>query len=232
MEEGQGMLSSSGSQLLRDISLFKDLTPEEFERVYNLATERPYERGEVVFMEGQEREAVYFIRRGLVKVIKVDEEGREHIVNILGQGQMFPHVGFFQDGPYPGTAQVMEPSVLLSIRCAQFDALLTTYPSITRKVMRVMGERILMLQAKLQEIALFDSRERVLALLRHFAEEHGEVKSDGIHVKLAITHGEMAHMIGMTRESVNRVWNQLRRNGVLGGERDEWILHLEHLKND
>ncbi|MCL6453983.1 MAG: Crp/Fnr family transcriptional regulator [Alicyclobacillus sp.] len=216
-------------EVLREISLFRDLTSAELERVSSLAAERHYSRGEYVFMEGQEREAVYFIRRGLIKVLKVDEEGREHIVNILGRGQMFPHVGFFQDGPYPGTAQAMEASDLLSIRCQNFDALLTDHPDIARKVMRVMGERILMLQAKLQELAVYDSHDRVIALLRHFAEEHGTPGPDGVYVKLPITHGEMAHMIGMTRESVNRIWNQLRRDGVLSGERDEWVLHLERL---
>jgi CRP/FNR family cyclic AMP-dependent transcriptional regulator len=50
---------------------------------------------------------------------------------------------------------------------------------------------------------------------------------DGIHVKLPVTHGEMAHMIGLTRESVNRIRNQLRREGVISGDRDEWILHLD-----
>lgn len=222
-------MTSTGLELLQEISLFKDLTSDEIVSIHNLAVERKYDKGEYVFMEGQEREDVYFIRRGLIKVVKVDEEGREHIVNILGRGQMFPHVGFFQDGPYPGTAQVMERSTLLCIRCSQFDALLTEYPDIARKVMRVMGERILNLQAKLQELALFASYDRVVALLRHFAEEHGTDKPDGVYVKLPVTHEEMAHMIGMTRESVNRVWNQLRRDGALEGQRDEWVLHLDKL---
>lgn len=224
------MIFESGQRILREISLFKDLTTDELSAIYNLAVEHSYGRGEYVFLEGQQREAVYFIRKGLIKVLKVDEEGREHIVNILGRGHMFPHVGFFQDTPYPGTAQVMEPSVILAIRCVQFDALLTEYPTITRKVMRVMGNRILQLQSKLQELALFDSHERVTALLRHFAEEYGHEEIDGVHVKLPITHGEMAHMIGMTRESVNRVWSQLRKNGIISGERDEWILHREHFR--
>ena len=200
------------------------------QRVHALALERRYMRGDCVFMEGQEREAVYFIRQGLIKVFKVDEEGREHIVNILGAGQMFPHVGFFTDGPYPGTAQAIAGSDLLAIRCLQFDALLVEYPDIARKVMRVMGERILQLQAKLQELALFDSHQRVVALLRHFADEHGRPRADGIHVKLPVTHGEMARMSGMTRESVNRVWNELRRDGAISGDRDEWVLHLERLE--
>ena len=94
-----------------------------------------------------------------------------------------------------------------------------------------MGKRILQLQSKLQEIALFDSHDRVVALIRHLAEEHGQQQSDGVHLKLPVTHSEMARMIGMTRESVNRVWNQLRRDGGLEGDKDEWLLHLERLLN-
>ncbi|SDW15854.1 transcriptional regulator [Alicyclobacillus hesperidum] len=220
---------SMSAELLRQISLFKDLTAEELAHVYQLTVEHHYQRGDYVFMEGQEREAVYFIRRGLIKTFKVDDEGREHIINILGRGSMFPHVGFFQDTPYPATAEAMESSILLSIRCRPFDQLLTEKPEIARKVMRVMGERILLLQSKLQELASYDSHDRVIALLRHFAEEYGEPHADGIHVKLPITHGEMANMIGMTRESVNRIWNQLRREGVLSGQRDEWIFNIERL---
>jgi CRP/FNR family cyclic AMP-dependent transcriptional regulator len=222
-------MPDNGPDILQEIALFKDLTEEERRHVYRLATERRYARGEYVFLQGEERERVYFIRRGLVKVLKVDEEGREHIVSILGKGQMFPHVGFFQDSPYPGTAQVMEPSTLLSIRCSDFDALLVEHPAMMRKVLRVLANRILKLQQKLQELAVFDSHERVMALLRHFADEYGQPMSDGIHVKLPVTHGEMAHMTGLTRESVNRIWNQLRRDGVITGDRDEWILHLDRL---
>ncbi|MBX5436417.1 MAG: Crp/Fnr family transcriptional regulator [Alicyclobacillaceae bacterium] len=222
-------MTLGGLETLREIELFRDLTDSELRQIHALAVERRYHRGEYVFMEGDDREAVFFIRRGLIKVLKVDEEGREHIVSILGAGQMFPHVGFFQEGPYPATAQAMESSILLSIRTSQFDTLLTEHPDIARKVMRVMGQKILQLQAKLQELAVYDSRQRVEALIRHFVEEHGTRQPDGVHLKLPVTHGEMAQMIGMTRESVNRIWNQLRREGVLSGERDEWIVHLDRL---
>lgn len=55
--------------------------------------------------------------------------------------------------------------------------------------------------------------------------------ADGMHVKLPITHGEMTHMVGMARKPINRIWNHLRRDGVLSGERDTWVLHLEQLNH-
>ena len=215
---------TSALSMLKDIELFRDLNDLELQRVQSLAVEHTFRRGVYIFMEGQERDAVFFIQRGLVKVFKVDEEGREHVVNILGRSAMFPHVGFFDHSPYQGTAQAMEDSILFAILSSKFEALLTEYPSIAFKVMRVMGGKILQLQAKLQELATFDARDRVVALLRHLADEHGAPQDDGIHVPISVTHSDLAHMIGMTRESVNRIWNQLRREGLIVVNKDEWVL--------
>lgn len=211
---------------LRQFSVFKDLNDSELDEVIQVTVERTYQKGEYVFMQGQYRDYVYFVRRGLIKVFKVDPEGREHVVNILGAGQMFPHVGFFDDSPYPGTAEALAPTNLLAIRSQNFERLLFTNPDMMRKVMRVLGQKILFLQEKVQELALYDGHDRVLALLRHFADEHGKSTADGIHVKLHVTDTEMAQMIGMTRESVNRMMNQLRKEGIVSGTREEWVLHI------
>ncbi|WP_054970591.1 Crp/Fnr family transcriptional regulator [Alicyclobacillus ferrooxydans] len=210
---------------LQDVELFRDLPQEDLERIASLAIERNYDKGEYVFMEGQTREAIYFVERGLIKVFKVDEEGREQIVNIMGPPQMFPHVGFFDNTPYPGTAEVLTPAVLWSIHSKRFDELMTANPQIMKRLMSVMGRRIRQLQGKLQELALFDARQRVEALLRHFCEEHGHPEQGGIRLKLPVTHTELAQMVGMSRESVNRIWNQLRREGLIERNKEDWIIH-------
>lgn len=209
---------------LRSVEMFQELSDADALVLQQKLVERQFQRGEYVFMEGQEREHVYFVTRGLVKVFKVDEEGRELIVNILGAGQMFPHVGLFEDCPYPGTAETLAQSTLLSMRVHDFLALADANPKVMRKLMKVLETKIRQLQKKLRELALLNSQERVEALLRHFAEEHGEWREDGIHLRLPVTHSEMAQMIGIRRESVNRVWNQLRKEGVLSGEKDVWVV--------
>ncbi|QQE80997.1 Crp/Fnr family transcriptional regulator [Alicyclobacillus sp. SO9] len=218
-------------EVLRSIELFKELNDMQLESIEALTAEHTYERGEYVFMEGQTRESVYFVRKGLVKVFKVDEEGREQIVNIIGAKQMFPHVGFFDSSPYPGTAEALTSCTLFSIRSSSFENLLSDHPDIVQKVMKVMGKKILQLQAKLQELALYDAHQRIQALMSHFAEEHGREEDDGVHIQLPVTHADMAQMVGMSRESVNRILNQFRREGVLRGTREEWVINSDWLRN-
>jgi CRP/FNR family transcriptional regulator, cyclic AMP receptor protein len=213
--------------VLRSVAFFHDLPEADLQGISQKLVERNFQRGEFVFMEGQDREYVYFVLRGLIKVYKVDEEGRELIVNILGAGQMFPNVGLFEEYPYPGTAETLVQSSLLAMRVTDFIALCDQNPVIMRKLMKVLETKIKQLQKKLRELALLNSQERVEALLRHFVEEYGERRGDGIHLRLPVTHSEMAQMIGIRRESVNRVWNQLRKDGVLRGDKEVWLVTNE-----
>lgn len=214
---------------LSKVELFQDLPEEDLARIADLAVLRHYDHGEYVFMEGQTRDSIYFVEQGLIKIFRVDEEGREQIVNIIAPPQMFPHVGFFDNSPYPGTAEVLTPATLWAIRSTRLDELMLANPQIMKRLMGIMGRRIRQLQGKLQEIALFDSRQRVEALLRHFCEEHGTLAKDGVHLKLPVTHTELAQMVGMSRESVNRIWNQMRREGILDRKQDVWIIRSDWL---
>lgn len=211
-------------QLLRGIELLQDLADDELQNVANLLVEAKHGRGDYVFMQGEEQTTVYFITRGLIKIVKLDEEGREHVVNILAAGQMFPHTGFFAEGHYPGTAEVISDCTLFMMPSKRFEQLMMDCPQIMKKVMKVMERRIRQLQTRLRDIVVFNSQERVEALLRFFVDEYGEEREDGMYVKLPVTNAEMAHMIGLTRESVNRTLKQLRTDEILTTTRNEWIL--------
>jgi CRP/FNR family transcriptional regulator, cyclic AMP receptor protein len=200
---------------IREIPIFSDLTAEESEKVANLVQIRKFERESFIFYEGDERKAVYFVRSGLVKVTKLDEDGREQIVSILQTGDMFPHVGFFDTAPYPGTAQALEHCVLAAFPVSDFENLLMHSPKIALKVMRVMGQKILELQKKLQDVTIQHAFDRTVHALLHLCQKHGEDAGDGTILSFRLTNRELANMIGTSRETVNRVLNDLKRQGYV-----------------
>jgi len=219
-------------KLLRDVPLFQRLDASELDRVVQIAIPRHYRKRMVIFMEGDERESVYFIRAGMVKAYKIDEEGREQIVSLLHAGDMFPHVGFFDPSPYPATAEVIEDCELLAIRIKDFEQLLVSYPSIAMKVMQILGQKILQLQARIQELTLQDVHLRTVHTLIRLGQEYGVKQEDGsILLSLPFTHQDLANMIGTSRETVNRTLNGLRRDKILEiNKRDIIIRNLDELK--
>lgn len=104
-------------------------------------------------------------------------------------------------------------------------------PSIAIKIMRVLGDKIRELQDKLQVLSGQDVRNRVLSFLLMLADQHGQMHGDQIIINLPMTHQEFANSIGTTRETANRLLNQLTKENMLEVDRSRIIIHdLQALK--
>lgn len=219
------------SRVLKKISLFSGLTQAELESLARIATERTYRKHTFVFMEGEQRDAVFFIEAGVVKVFKIDEEGNEQIISLLKKGDMFPHVGFFDNVPYPGTAEVVQDCRLLVIHVNDFNELLMDNPRIAIQVMKVMEQKIIELQQRLQALLSGDVFRKVVHLLLRLAAEYGEKRADGVFIAVPMTNRDFANMVGTSRESVNRTLNQLKKDKLLDIDRQGILIYdLEALK--
>lgn len=213
------------SEILRLVPLFRDLTKEELVRIWDISIQRFFRKKSIIFSEGSEKEAVFFIQEGLIKTFKTDENGNEHIMSFLKTGDMFPHTGFFNENPYPATAEAIVDTHILAIPVRSFEQLIIDLPVIAIKVLRVMSGKIKDLQEKLQELTGHDVQDRGLSFLQKLAENYGTVKNGAIHIDVPMTHQEFANVIGTTRETVNRLINQLRKEEILEPHRNGFIIH-------
>lgn len=219
------------TSFLRQVPLFQGLNESELERIEEIAVSRYFPRRTTVFSEGSEKEAVYFIQDGLVKTYKTDENGHEQIVSILKPGEMFPHTGFFNQNPYPATAEAIVDAKLLAVPVRQFERLMMNVPSIAIKMMRVMGDKIRELQEKLQVLSGQDVRHRAMSFLLQLAEQHGHLSGNKMTINLPMTHQEFANSIGTSRETISRLLNQMSKEGLLKVDRSRIVLSdLESFK--
>ncbi|GAA0451982.1 Crp/Fnr family transcriptional regulator [Alkalibacillus silvisoli] len=217
----------------RQFPIFEDLLYEELEEVGRIAQHRSIKKGEVVFREGGRREAVYFVISGLIKVFKVSANGQEQVINLIHSDEMFPHVGFFDNTPNPATAEALTDLNLIAVPIEAFEQLLLQKPHISIKVMHVMGRKILDLQERIQQMSTQTVFERTVSTLIRLTEEMGKNRQDdSIYVNIPITNTDLANMIGVTRESVNRTFNKLRKDGVISYNRTEIIVYdMDDLKS-
>jgi CRP/FNR family cyclic AMP-dependent transcriptional regulator len=180
----EGSVLSAIIDMMHRMFLFADLNEHELEQIAEAALVRSYRSKSNVFMEGEVRQAVYFINKGVIKVYKVDHHGNEAIMNFLKPGDMFPHAGFFENEPYPGTAEVVLEAELGVVPVKAFENILLSRPEIAIKVMRVMGRKIRELQAKVRDLSSIDINFRIAALLVRLAREYGVQGSYGTLIEL------------------------------------------------
>lgn len=220
------------ANILRGVHLFRDLSDVELDRVWSIAIPRYYHKRSNIFMEGAKKEAVFVVQSGLVKAYKTDSNGKEHILSFMKAGEMFPHTGFFYAQPYPGTAEAVMDTHILAFPIRSFEQLMIDMPTIAIKVMRVMSERIMDLQEKLQKLTGQDVFDRGLAFLLKLAQKYGIEEDRIVHINVPLTHQEIANAIGTTRESVSRFINQMRKERIIETHRNGMmILNMDALKN-
>lgn len=216
---------------LKGLPLFSELNDEELENLSTIADKHVYEKKQYIFMEGQQRECVYFIESGIIKIFKIDQEGNEQIINLLQKGDMFPHIGFFEAAPYPATAEAIEKAELLVIRIEDFDKLLIAQPAIALKVMKIMGRELSMLQQRVQELISQDVGHRLIRVLLRLADESGKPVENGVQIHMPITNQDLANIVGSSRETINRFLSSLKKEKLIESNRNSILIYdLERLK--
>lgn len=216
---------------LRKIQEFADLSEDELARIEKICFTRRYKKNMVVFLEGEPLEAIHFIKSGRVKISKLAEDGREQIINILGEGDLFPHMGLFEKVAYPATAEVIEDAELGVIRTAQFEDLLRQNPDLAVSMLRVMSKMLRGLQSTIRDLAFKDSFGRTASALLRLAREHGVQSPQGLRLNMPLTHQELANLVGVSRETVTRIISQFRKEkAVEMDRRGITIVNQEKLK--
>src|SRR4030042_6988263 len=116
--------------LLKSIPYFLGLSTAELEAIRKHVFEQAVEKNDMILMEGDPANAVYFVVSGAVKVFKTSVEGKEQILCILKQGESFNDVAVFDGGPNPASAIAMTPVLLYGMNKTDMEAILKEYPNL------------------------------------------------------------------------------------------------------
>lgn len=213
--------------IIKKIPLFSELEPKELEQVKNIYLLRKYKKGQIIFIEGEPGEAVYFVKRGKIKIYKSDAEGREYILHIFGPGDIFAETVLLEGGPYPASAEAVEDSMVGIIKNEDLEELLKKNTDIALKIMKILSNRLRESQEKLKNFVFRDTFDRTACALHRMALDYGIKTPHGIEVELPITRTELAAMVGTSRETVTRMLSEMKRKGIINMDRQKIIIKNE-----
>ncbi|HOQ16039.1 MAG: Crp/Fnr family transcriptional regulator [Epulopiscium sp.] len=202
-------------ELLKRILVFSKLSEEQLKDIAKLEIRKEYKKGSVIFFEGEKGDAFYYILSGKVKMYKTDDEGKEIILNIFGEGSVIGEVTMFNDIDYPATAEVIEDAVLGMIYNREIENLVASHKDLALQIIKVLTKRLYHSQMNVKEMALTNVYLRTKNVLLNLAKEHGIKTSRGIELNLDITRQDIANIVGTTRETASRVMSELKKAGEI-----------------
>lgn len=202
-------------EYLRNIPIFEELAPADLAIIDQVTIERRYKKNMIIFMEGEPGEGFHYIKRGKVKIAQLTQDGREHIINILGPGEVFAEVLLFNRGTYPATAVAIEDSLIGMIKNSELEKVVTENSRIALQIIRVMSKKLLQAQKKIKTLALSDTFSRTAQILTRLSQQYGQETGGGVQIAVDMTRQDLANLVGTTRETMSRVLSSLKKDKVI-----------------
>lgn len=203
---------------LSRISIFETLPPEdlmELDRMAPMTHFNALPKGTLVQTPDLHRDGLFFVKAGKLRLYKINSEGKQFTVGILGNGNMFGEIDTFSFGTKGLYIETMEETLICSVLKEHFENFLLKRPELAMKFLKEFSNMLRERDELLEKLALGDVRDRVLHLLLKLADQFGIDDDEFVKIDLPLTHQEVANMIGATRESVTVILNELVKEGVL-----------------
>lgn len=201
--------------LLRGIPLFEGLSSEQLVRVATVTEVRCYPARSVVVTQGELASELFAVARGRLKVSSSNVDGRDTVLGIMAEGEVFGEIALLDGGPRSATCSTVEPCELLVISRAQFFELLESTPGIAVKLLLELTRRLRRLSRRSEDTAFLDVPSRLARCLLDLATRFGEARGGSVLVTLKLSQQELGELVGATRESVNKHLAEWTRLGLL-----------------
>ncbi|MEJ8547855.1 Crp/Fnr family transcriptional regulator [Brevibacillus borstelensis] len=202
--------------MTRSLTFVQQISPDFLEKLYTLATERHFSAGAVLYMDGDPAECLYLISSGQVKLTKTTVDGKELTLQVFGAGELVGLAGLFEvELVHTASAAMLENGVVRAIPRSGLEQLLMKNGEFCVDFMRWMGIMNRRMQSKFRDLLLNGKVGALYSTLIRMCNTYGEERPEGIYINLSLTNRDLAHFIGLTRESVNRMLSDLKKQQVI-----------------
>jgi CRP-like cAMP-binding protein len=212
-------LSDKRALLLQNI-LFCKLSSKELNNILALSAEFSYTDGQIIFQKGDLGDSLLAVLEGEVSISANSEDGKEIILNTILQGEMFGEIACIDGIERSATATSMGNCTLLAIQRRDFIPFLKTNPDIAIELLKALCLKLRDTSNKVETVSLLPVPIRLARLLLDVSEKIAQNTKNGLFLDWKKSQQQIGNEIGSSRESVNRLLNQWKKEGILtlGGQ--------------
>ena len=201
------------SDLLARNFLFRNLDPDVIERISALGTTVELAGNQVLFLKGDEGDALYGVLDGRIRISSGDADGKEIILNIIDPGDIFGEIALLDGKPRTADASAMAASQLFRVQRSDFLGLMAAEPRLTQHLLEMVCDRIRKTSEMLEDSAFLDLPARLAKRLLSLAKYYGDSSQETALTGIQISQAELGQLMGTSRESINKHLQYWRGRG-------------------
>ena len=203
--------------MLEKVSLFLNLDDHEIAELETLGQERSVAKNSIVINEGDDTDSLYIVLKGRANALRSDESGRQFIVNRFGPYDYFGEMSFFDRNSRCATVITREKCTLMVLPRKAFFEFAARHPEIYKNLIKALLEKLRRATQQIEELAFLDVYGRLARFLIENQNAEGVIDEK-------LTQQELADMVGSSRETVNRIFNELVGGGFIEKEKGRIVV--------
>lgn len=196
---------------LADCLPVSELSDAELAELLEHAKVRRFDRGEVIYHQGDPSRDLFVVVEGSVKVVREDEAGHEVLLWVLERGGIFGQQAIFGT-VRPVAALAVDDTVAIAVPGDACTRMLERSPRIMYRAFEMIERRLDKLTQSLEDVMVLDVRGRIAKYLLDATEE-------GHDLVIELTQDDLASAVGSTRVTVNKVLADLEHRGLVRVQR-------------
>lgn len=208
--------------LIRNYDLWSQLSDEEYDElniVHNFIEAR---KGDYIYFEAFHHNKLYFVKDGYLRIGYIDDSGREVIKEIIQKGELFGQITLEKNSLNGEFAQAYKSDVsLCAFSIDDFQTLLQKKPALALKYSKQVGSKLRQIENRLLNLLNKDVKARLISFLLQLAQKHLTEAASAICIPNYLTHEDIAHLIGSSRQTVTTLINELCVEGLITWNRNE-----------
>lgn len=218
------------TDLLKQIPLFESLLDSERQRLASLLQRRSLDKGETLFHKGESGSAFFIIIRGVIKIGVSNKLGDEVTLAILRNGDFFGEMALLDEQPRSADATALEDSLLYVLNREDFFPFLVQNENAVRSILRSLSMRLRRTDDLIAELSFLTISARLAKRLLELAKPLPTEKEPPEY-RVQMSQRELAALLGVTRESINKELKILKDRGIVTTARNAILIQdLERLK--
>jgi len=198
---------------LRNVPIFADIDEQELKKVAKLGIRKKYKKGSIVVLEEEMGAALFVIISGKVKVVRMDEDGREVILSIFGPGEFFGEMSLLDGMTRSASVVATVKTELFMIHRRDFLDLIQAYPQVAISLLGELAMRLRKADTQIKSLSLKDAAGRVANVLLMLADDLGMFRKGKVEIDDLPLQQDMANMAGTSRETVSRMIHKFIKEG-------------------
>lgn len=207
---------------LRDHKLFRTLSRSQIKQLCIIMGFKKAKKGEIIYFSSSDVPRIFFLKKGNIKIVEVDDDGNETIKDIIQKGDLFGELSLENDLNSNEYAKVLTDDVAIcSFLLSDFEDLLLKTPSLALSYTKFVGLKMKRIRNSYSNLISKDARTRLHQFLKDWAEQEGTRNGNSIVIENYLTQNDIAQIICTSRQTATQLLNEMEEKGLINYSRKE-----------